>query len=80
MANFANEFPECISHSALVCGRGIAATLWHDSPLVEAPWCPHGSEVYIVGVYSCLEEGIGHVHLAKYLPLPTVCKYVIDTG
>jgi hypothetical protein len=37
MANFADEFLERISHSVLVCGRGVAATLWHDGTLVEAP-------------------------------------------
>jgi hypothetical protein len=32
MANFADEFSERVCHSALVCGGGVAATLWHDGP------------------------------------------------
>jgi hypothetical protein len=63
-----------------VSGGGIAATLWHDGPLVEAPRCSHSGEVNIVGVYSHLEEGVGHVHLAEYLSLPAVSKNVIDAG
>ena len=80
MAYLTNEFPERISHSALVCGWSIASTLWHDGPFIEAPWCSYSSEVNVVRVYSRLEEGICHVHLAKYFPFPAVGEYVINAG
>jgi hypothetical protein len=80
MAYLADEFPERVGHSALVCGQSIASTLWHDGPFIEAPWCSYGSEVNVVRVYSGLEEGICHVHLAKYFSLPAVGEYVINAG
>ena len=80
MANFANEFSECVCHSTLVCCWSITSTLWHDSPFIEAPWCSYSSEVNVVGVYSCLEEGVCHIHLAKNLALPAVSEYIINTG
>ena len=79
MAYLADEFLECVSHSALVCGQSIASTLWHDGPFVEAPWCLYSSEVNVVRVYLDLEEGICHAH-AKYFPLPTFGKYIINAG
>jgi hypothetical protein len=36
--------------------------------------------VDVIRVYLHLEEGVGHVHLAKYLPLPAIGEYVIDAG
>ena len=63
-----------------MCGQRIASTLQHDSPFIESPWRSYSSEVNVIGVYSCLEEGVGHVHLAKYLSLPTISKYIIYAG
>ena len=80
MAYLTNEFPEHISHLALVCGWSIASTLWHDGPFIEAPWCLYSCEVHVIRMYSGLEEGICHVHLAKYFPFPAVGKYVINAG
>ena len=80
MANFANVFAECIGHPMLMCSWGITATLWHDSPLIEAPWCPYGGEVNVIGVHSGLDEGIGHVHFGEHLSLPAVSKDIIDAG
>ena len=79
MANLANEFLECISHSPLMCGWGIASTVWHDSPFIESPWHSYSGEVNVIRVYSC-QEGVGHVHLAEYFSLTTISKYVIYTG
>jgi hypothetical protein len=76
MANLANEFSKCIGHSMLMCGQSIASALWHDGPFIESPWHPYGSEVNVIRVYSCLEGGVGHVHLAKYFSLPAIGKYV----
>jgi hypothetical protein len=59
--------------------RGIAASLWHDGPFVEAPWGSYGSEVNVIRMYSGLEEGVGHVHLAEYFSLPAIGEYV-DAG
>ena len=80
MAYLANEFTEGIGHSTLVCGRSIASTLRHDSPFIEAPQCSYGGEMNVVRMYSGLEKGICHVHLAKYFSLPAVGKYVIYAG
>ena len=80
MAYLTNEFPERISHSVLVCGWSIASILWHDGPFIEAPWCSYSGEVNVIRVYLCLEEGICHVHLAKYFPFSTVSEYVINAG
>ena len=80
MTNLANEFLECISHLVLMCGQCIAFTLWHDGPFIKFPWCSYGGEVNVVGVYSGLEEGVGHVHLAKHFSLPTIGKYIIYAG
>ena len=79
MANFANALSWYIGHLMLVCHQGIAASLWHYSPLIEAPWCSHSSEVNIVRMHLCL-EGVCHVHLGKYFSLPAVSKYIINTG
>ena len=80
MAYLTNEFLEHISHSALVCGWGITSTLRHDGPFIEASWYLYSGEVNVVRVYSHLEEGICHVHLAKYFPFPAVGKYIINAG
>ena len=80
MADFPNEFLERISYSVLVCCQSIESTLWHDSPFIKAPRCSYCSEVNVVGVYSCLEEGVCHIHLAKNLALPAVSEYIINTG
>jgi hypothetical protein len=80
MPNFADEFPEGVSHLVLVCGRSVASTLWHDGPFIESPRCSYGSEVNVVGVYTGLEEGVSHIHLAKYFSFPAVSEYIIDTG
>jgi hypothetical protein len=80
MANLADEFPECVSHLALVCRWSVASTLWHDGPFIESPRCSYSGEVNVVRVYTGLEEGIGHIHLAKYFPLPAVGEYIIDAG
>jgi hypothetical protein len=34
----------------------------------------------VVRMDTGLEEGVGHVHLAEDLSLPTVGEYVINTG
>jgi len=80
MANLAYEFSECISHLALMCGQSITSTLWHNSLFIEAPQHSHSGEVNVIRVYLCLEEGVSHIHLAKYFSLPTVGKYVIYVG
>ena len=64
----------------LVRRRGIATSLRHDSPLIESPWSPYGSEVDVVRVDSRLEEGVGHVHLSEDFTFSAVSKYVIDAG
>jgi hypothetical protein len=63
-----------------VGGRGVASALWHDGPLIESPRCSHSGEVNVVGMDTGLEEGVGHVHLAEDLSLPTVGEYVVNTG
>jgi hypothetical protein len=80
MADLTDVFPEGIGHSTLMCCRCIAPTLRHDCPFIEAPGCSDGCEVDIVGVDSCLKEGVGHVHLPEDLPFSTVGKDVIDAG
>ena len=81
MADLADKFLEHISHLALMCGWHIASTLQHDGLfIIESPWCSYGSEVNVVRVYSCLEEGVGHVHLAKYFSLPAIGEYIIYVG
>ena len=63
-----------------MCGWCIAPTLWHYGPFVESPQCSYGCEVNVVGVYSGLEEEVGHVHLAKYFSLPAISEYIIYVG
>ena len=80
MANFAYVLVECVSHPMLVCCGGITATLLHDSPHIKSPWCPHSSEVNVIWVHPCLEEGICYVNFSKNLSLPAVSEYVVDAG
>ena len=80
MANLADELSEHICHPPLVCGQSIAATLWHNSPFIESPQCSYSSEVNVVRVYSGLEEGVVHIHLAKYFSLSTIGKYIVYVG
>ena len=78
MAYFTNVFSERVSHTALVCSRGVTSTLWHDGPFIESSRCSYGSEVNVVGVYRGLEEGVSHIHLPEDFPFTTVGKDIID--
>lgn len=71
-------FSESICHTPLVGGGRVTSSLWHDGPLVKTPWSTDGRVVNIVGVDTRLEEGVGHVKLAKDFPFSGVGEYIVD--
>lgn len=78
MADLADMFSESICHMPLVGGGRVTSSLWHDGPLVKAPWGTDGRVVNIVGVDARLEEGVGHVELAEDFPFSGVGEYIVD--
>ena len=79
VADVPDEWAEGGEHAALVCGGGVAATLRHHRPFVQAEGGGDRRVLNVIRVHMRLKERVSHVKLTPDAPLRTIGEDLLHT-
>ena len=73
-----NEMLERTRHAALMDGRCITNTHWHDCPFVKTPRSVNSQPVDVIGVDLRLKERISHIYFSKELAFCAITQDFVN--